>query len=350
MKIKNKKEKLPLRLAFLVTITVCLILVASMLLAGIIMLILTKFFEDSGVPFFIVVYVFTICLMFAWIATRIVSDKIFIPMVKLNEAMKKVAEGDFTVRMNETGMFREVREMIRNFNIMAGELGANKIIHTDFTRNVSHEIKTPLSAIEGYATLLQNPEISEETRSEYCEKIIRSTRRLSNLSSNVLMLSKLENNTMTIPKKRFSLDEQLRQVVLMYEDIWTEKNIDIDIDDEDRHIDFYGSEELLFQAWQNLIGNALKFTPESGTVRIILRKTDATITVRIRDNGLGIPKEAQKRIFEKFYQGDHSHASNGNGLGLAITYQIVKLHSGEITVESEPEKGTEFTVILPEIA
>ena len=164
------------------------------------------------------------------------------------------------------------------------------------------------------------------------------------------MLSKLENNTMTIPKKRFSLDEQLRQVVLMYEDIWTEKNIDIDIDDEDRHIDFYGSEELLFQAWQNLIGNALKFTPESGTVRIILRKTDATITVRIRDNGLGIPKEAQKRIFEKFYQGDHSHASNGNGLGLAITYQIVKLHSGEITVESEPEKGTEFTVILPEIA
>ena len=149
MKIKNKKEKLPLRLAFLVTITVCLILVASMLLAGIIMLILTKFFEDSGVPFFIVVYVFTICLMFAWIATRIVSDKIFIPMVKLNEAMKKVAEGDFTVRMNETGMFREVREMIRNFNIMAGELGANKIIHTDFTRNVSHEIMIPLVGDRG---------------------------------------------------------------------------------------------------------------------------------------------------------------------------------------------------------
>lgn len=348
--MKNKKkEKVPLRLTILFTVIVGLIMAASILLAGIIMLIINSmdFFEDGNIPLFIAVYIVIICICFAGIATKIISDKIFVPMIKLNESMKKVADGDFSVRMNETGMFREVREMIQNFNIMAKQLSSNKIIHTDFTRNVSHEMKTPLSTIEGYATLLQDPNITYEKRAEYAGKIIQNTKRLSSLTGNILALSRLENNSVAIQKNKFSLDEQLRQVVILYEELWTEKSIDIDIDDMGRHVAFFGSEDMLFQAWQNLVGNALKFTDNGGVVRIILRETADSITVSVKDNGIGISEEDQSRIFEKFYQADFSHASKGNGLGLAITRKIIELHSGSIKVVSEPNKGSEFIVTLP---
>lgn len=346
---KKKKEKVPLRLTILFTVIVSLIMAASILLAGIIMIIInsTNFFEDGNIPLLIAVYIVIICLFFAGIATKIISDKIFIPMIKLNESMKRVADGDFSVQMNETGMFREVREMIQNFNIMTKQLGSNKIIHTDFTRNFSHEMKTPLSTIEGYATLLQDPRLTFEKRTEYAEKIIQNTKRLSTLTGNILALSRLENNSVAIQKKEFSLDEQLRQVVIMYEEVWTEKNIDIDIDDEGKHVSYFGSEDMLFQAWQNLVGNALKFTDNGGIVRIILRETPICITVSVKDNGIGISEDNKERIFEKFYQADFSHASKGNGLGLAITRKIVELHSGSITVRSEPGKGSEFIVTLP---
>lgn len=349
---KKKKEKVPLRLTILFTVVVGLIMAASILLAGIIMIVMNALdvFEDGSVPNFIAVYIIIICIFFAGIATKIISDKIFVPMIKLNESMKRVADGDFSVRMNETGMFREVREMIQNFNIMAKQLGSNKIIHTDFTRNFSHEMKTPLSTIEGYATLLQDPQLTFEKRTEYAEKIIRNTKRLSALTGNILVLSRLENSSVAVQKKKFSLDEQLRQVVIMFEEVWTEKNIDIDIDDEGKHVPFYGSEDLLFQAWQNIVGNALKFTDNGGIVRIILRETLDSITVSVKDNGIGISEEDQKRIFEKFYQADASHASRGNGLGLAITRHIIELHSGSINVVSEPNKGSEFIVILPKYA
>lgn len=349
---KKKKEKVPLRLTILFTVVVGLIMAASILLAGIIMIVMNALdvFEDGSVPNFIAVYIIIICIFFAGIATKIISDKIFVPMIKLNELMKRVADGDFSVRMNETGMFREVREMIQNFNIMAKQLGSNKIIHTDFTRNFSHEMKTPLSTIEGYATLLQDPQLTFEKRAEYAEKIIQNTKRLSALTGNILVLSRLENSSVAVQKKKFSLDEQLRQVVIMFEEVWTEKNIDIDIDDGGKHVPFYGSEDMLFQAWQNIVGNALKFTDNGGIVRIILRETPDSITVSVKDNGIGISEEDQKRIFEKFYQADASHASRGNGLGLAITRHIIELHSGSINVVSEPNKGSEFIVILPKYA
>lgn len=348
-KKKEKKEKVPLRLTILFTVVVGLTMAASMLLAGIIMLVINQMdvFTDGNIPFLITVYIIMICLCFAGIATKLISDKIFVPMIKLNESMRRVADGDFSVRMNETGMFREVREMIQNFNIMAKQLGSNKIIHTDFTRNVSHEMKTPLSTIEGYATLLQDPNITYEMRAEYAEKIIQNTKRLSTLTGNILALSRLENNSVGIEKKNFSLDEQLRQVVIMYEELWTEKGIDIDINDEGKHVIFYGSEDMLFQAWQNLVGNALKFTDNGGTVLLTLREAPDSITVSVKDNGIGISEENKDRIFEKFYQADFSHAAKGNGLGLAITKKIIELHSGSIKVESEPEKGSEFIVTLP---
>lgn len=346
---KKKKERMSLRLTILFTVVVCLIMAASILLGGLIMLLISSadFFENGNVPRLLAVYIFLICICFAGITTRIVSSKIFIPMAKLNDSMKLVADGDFSVRMNETGMFREVREMIRSFNIMAKQLGSNKIIHTDFTRNVSHEMKTPLSTIEGYAALLQNPDISDDERTEYASKIIQNTKRLSELTGNILALSKLENSSVAISKKKFSLDEQLRQVILMYEEIWIEKDIEIDLDDGGREVVFYGSEELLFQAWQNLIGNALKFTESGGKVSIKLRDNDDNVYVCISDNGVGISDEDKKRVFEKFYQADSSHASDGNGLGLAITRKIIELHSGTITVESELNKGSDFIVEMP---
>lgn len=263
---------------------------------------------------------------------------------EISKATKAVAKGDFSIRLDEKTSVSEFREMANNFNIMVRELESTEMLRKDFIENVSHEFKTPLSAIEGYSTLLQRKDLSEEKKEEYIKKILLSTRRLNSLTGNILLLSRLENQEVEISKRVFCLDEQIRECILLLEEKWSEKNIDLDI--QLSACSYYASEELLFHVWHNIIGNAIKFVPKNGVVAIKLFYHNGDIIVMVSDSGPGMNDETRKRVFEKFYQGDSSRSTGGNGLGLSLAKRIIDLHQGEIMVHSEEGKGTAFTVRL----
>lgn len=273
-------------------------------------------------------------------------SKIFvIPMMKLGDAMRKVAGGDFTVRLDCTSKIRDVREVYGSFNTMVKELGNTETLQTDFVSNVSHEFKTPINAIEGYASLLQDSQLTDEQKNAYIDKIIFNTRRLSDLVGSILLLSKVNNQTISLKASTFRLDEQVRQSILALESKWEKKEIEFDIDLDE--IEYTGYENLLSHVWLNLIDNAVKFSPQNGQIRIRLKQLDGSVTFSIWDNGLPIPEADIDRIFNKFYQGDNSHASEGNGLGLALVRKIVAAAHGTINVTSSEDAGTEFVVALP---
>lgn len=273
-------------------------------------------------------------------------SKIFVsPMMKLGDAMRKVAGGDFTVRLDCTSKIRDVREVYGSFNTMVKELGNTETLQTDFVSNVSHEFKTPINAIEGYASLLQDSQLTDEQKNAYIDKIIFNTRRLSDLVGNILLLSKVNNQTISLKASTFRLDEQVRQSILALESKWEKKEIEFDIDLDE--IEYTGYENLLSHVWLNLIDNAVKFSPQNGQIRIRLKQLAGSVTFSIWDNGLPIPEADIDRIFNKFYQGDNSHASEGNGLGLALVRKIVAAAHGTINVTSSEDAGTEFVVALP---
>ncbi len=296
-----------------------------------------------GIPYTIRVLLISI-LSGAAIAVGL--SKIFVsPMMKLGDAMRKVAGGDFTVRLDCTSKIRDVREVYGSFNTMVKELGNTETLQTDFVSNVSHEFKTPINAIEGYASLLQDSQLTDEQKNAYIDKIIFNTRRLSDLVGNILLLSKVNNQTISLKASTFRLDEQVRQSILALESKWEKKEIEFDIDlDEIEHT---GYENLLSHVWLNLIDNAVKFSPQNGQIRIRLKQLAGSVTFSIWDNGLPIPEADIDRIFNKFYQGDNSHASEGNGLGLALVRRIVAAAHGTINVTSSEDAGTEFVVALP---
>lgn len=214
----------------------------------------------------------------------------------------------------------------------------------DFLSNVSHEFKTPIASIQGFAKLLKSPELSEEERESYLQIIEEESGRLSNLSSNMLKLTKIENQSIVPQKNRFSLDEQIRKAILLFVSRWEAKNIEMDIQLD--KVDFYGDEELMQQVWVNLIDNAVKFTGEGGNIAVYLRQIGTEVIVTVADDGVGIPEDKQQRIFEKFYQADTSHASHGNGLGLSIVKSIIDLVGGAIDWQSREGEGTRFTIWL----
>lgn len=279
------------------------------------------------------------------VVSILVGHKITRPIKQLSEALKEIARGNFSVRMSMDKWLPEGREMMRNFNVMAQELSSIETLRNDFVVNVSHEFKTPIAAIEGYATLLQNANLTDSDREEYTRLIIESTQKLSMLTSNILRLSKLENQEIIPSKTIFSLDEQLRQSLLLLEGQWTKKAIELDI--ELMPVKFYGSEELLQQVWLNILDNAIKYTPRYGTVSVRLFERAGQVTVTVSDTGIGISPEMQTHIFEKFYQGDHTRAAEGNGLGLALVKRIVTLCGGNISVKSDTGEGACFTIKLP---
>ncbi len=268
----------------------------------------------------------------------------FEPITKLSKAMNEVSKGNFDIRLETKSPFREIREMYANFNLMTKELGATEILQTDFVSNVSHEFKTPINAIEGYATLLQcNPDCCDEERN-YTEKILFNTRRLSTLVGNILLLSKVDNKAIQSNVKKYRLDEQVRQSVMSLEREWDEKDIELDIDLEE--IDYEGNESLMFHVWNNLIANAIKFNPREGLLKIKMFRENENIICTVEDSGSGIKEESIKHIFDRFYQSDSSHKEEGNGLGLALVKNILTLHGGKVFAENRPEGGAKFTVIL----
>lgn len=287
-----------------------------------------------------------VSLLLGTVIALYVGRLIVRPVQNISEAFDQLASGNFDVKVPEKERLREIREMAQHFNAMTYDLSHVETLRSDFVANVSHEFKTPIAAIEGYATLLQNPNLSREKHDHYVEKILENSRRLTNLSGNILMLSRLENQQIVPGKTEFRLDEQLRKCILLLESKWTEKEIEWDIDLFRRT--YYGSEELLEQVWINLLDNAIKHSPQGGTVCVGLTDRGTALAVRVADHGDGMAEDVQKHIFEKFYQGDSSHKAEGNGLGLALVKRIVELSKGAVEVKSAPGCGAEFTVILPE--
>lgn len=272
-----------------------------------------------------------------------------IPVMKILEATEAVREGNLDTRIEPLHDGKQAKNefdlIADNFNIMMQELRGMETFRTDFISNVSHELKTPLSDISNCATLMQMPGISEERRIGYARQVAESTRRLSSMITNILKLNKLENQVIFPEQKEYNLSEQLVQCILHYESIWEEKNIEVDADIPEQ-IMYSSDEELLELVWNNLLSNALKFTPEGGSVKVSLHQTEKKVEVIVADSGCGMDAETCSHIFEKFYQGDTSHATHGNGLGLALVKRIIDIVHGSIDVESAPGKGSSFTVTL----
>lgn len=273
------------------------------------------------------------------------STKMLSPILKINDAAKKVSKGDFSVRLEEKSIAKEIEEIATSFNIMVKELASTETLRSDFVSNVSHEFKTPLSAIEGYATLLQDESLSKEEQASYIDRILENTSRLSRLTQSILSLSQLENQEIVLQKEPYMLDEQIRRVLLGYEPIWEEKNLAIDLNLE--ATPFYGNKALLAQVWSNLIDNAIKFSNPFGVLSIHCRPFGSGVRVIVRDTGIGMSEDVIKRAFDKFYQGERSHTGQGSGLGLALVKRIVTLCGGSISLESEVGSGTAITVVLP---
>ena len=268
------------------------------------------------------------------------------PVAQIMAALDKVMQGDFTVRIppvkefaGETGF----NEIITAINAMTAELQGTETLRTDFIANVSHELKTPLAVMGNYATMLQQLGISEEDRMEYAKAISHSSRRLAALITNILKLNKLENQQIFPKHEEYDLSGQLCESLLQFEDAWEKKSLEIKTDIQD-DVRIKSDPELLALVWNNLISNAVKFTPEGGTIGVALNADERNVIVSVRDTGCGIDPETGKHIFEKFYQGDTSHATQGNGLGLALVKRVVDILQGEISVQSTPGQGSTFTV------
>jgi signal transduction histidine kinase len=218
-------------------------------------------------------------------------------------------------------------------------------LRTDFIANVSHELKTPLAVMQNYGTMLQQPELPEEQRIEYAKSITDTSRSLANMVSNILRLNKLENQHIYPDTKTYDIGEQLCECMVGLEEVWDKKGLEIEADlDEDVYVN--ADPELLLLVWNNLISNAIKFTDEGGVISLSLKATEDSAIIRIADTGCGISPEVGKHIFEKFYQGDTSHATKGNGLGLALVKRVIDITGGDISVSSEVGRGSVFTVTL----
>jgi signal transduction histidine kinase len=237
-----------------------------------------------------------------------------------------------------------VEVMFDDFNTMAGELESIEILKNDFIANVSHEIKTPLSLIQNYASALQNDTLEPEERHEYIKTIITSSQKLSALVSNILKLNKLEHEEIVPAAVPFDVSEQIRRCALAFEDFWERKNINFDADLEEAVVCY--DKSMLEIVWDNLISNAVKFTAPGGSISLSLKRLAGFAVIRISDSGCGMDEETQKHIFDKFYQGDRSHSQEGNGLGLALVKKVIDITGTKITVISKAGEGTTFAVRL----
>lgn len=278
------------------------------------------------------------------ILLRINIKKLFKPIKKLNEATKKVTNGDYDIEL-ETNRKDEIGELTKNFNKMIKALQSTENIQKEFINNVSHEIKTPISSIEGFAKFLKDKDLSDSEREEYSNIIIEESERLVNLTGKMLKLSKLQNQEIIFNKQEFIIAEQIRRAISVLEPKWSKKNITINVNMQEKV--FAGDEELIFQVWMNLIENAIKFSKENGKIDIKVFQEKEKLIVTIKDYGRGMPEDKIEKVFDKFYQIDASHSEEGSGLGLSIVKRIIELSEGEINLQSRENKGTIVTVKLP---
>lgn len=296
-----------------------------------------------SIPIFVWAILFSVVVGGA--ITKFITRSFIDPITQLGKAMKEVSDGNFQVTAQCHSRLKEVNDIYDSFNLMVKELGATETLQTDFISNVSHEFKTPINAIEGYASLLQDHQQSQAEQDVYIEKILFNTHRLSTLTGNILLLSKINNQSIHPQRTVFRLDEQVRQAIVALEQKWTEKGIDFDVELD--KISYSGYESLLIHVWSNLIDNAIKFDPHGGMIALRLWQEEGFAVFTIDDNGPGVTPEDQERVFHKFYQSDSSRVMDGNGLGLPLVKKIVEFSGGTVTLENLPAAGCRFTVRLP---
>ena len=270
------------------------------------------------------------------------------PVRQIVKAAEKMTKGDFSVRIpplrgiDSTGGFDVIADC---FNRMAQELSGMETLRTDFIANVSHELKTPLSVMQNYGTMLQQPGLAEEKRIEYAKAVRESSRRLADLITNILKLNKLENQQIYPNVETYDLGEQLCQCLLSFENVWEKKELEIETDIQET-VMVEADSELLSLVWNNLLSNAVKFTDKGGKISLSLKPQGEFAIVQVSDTGCGIPADVGRHNFEKYYQGDASHATQGNGLGLALVKRVIDIIGGDISVSSQVGKGSTFTVKL----
>ena len=349
-RIKEKTSRMSLTLAF--SIFVFAILLSAIALTALGLWLLTK----AGVIVNVdgelqlgqvILFMSLISLIIGGISTFFSSRLPLKPVNEIINKMNRLAAGDFKTRLgfgNTMSAHPAVKELTASFNTMAEELENTELLRNDFINAFSHEFKTPIVSITGLANLLESGDITEEQRVQYARAIREESMRLSSMASNVLCLTKVENQTILTDVSRFNISEQIRSAVLLLEEKWTGKNIDLQLDFDEYMIE--ANEEMLKQVWINLIDNAVKFVPRCGTVELEVYDTGNNLCVKVSNTGNDIPLEKQEKLFAKFYQADESHTTQGNGIGLAIVKRIVELHNGSVSVKSA-NGITTFTVMLP---
>ncbi len=275
----------------------------------------------------------------------LISRRTATPIMELEKAMKEVASGNYDVKVKINRKTEEYTSLQQSFNTMALELKSNEYLRKSFMANVSHELKTPISIINGYAKLLSEPDLDEESRMEYASYIAKESSRLATMTGNMLKISRLDTQGIAAKFEKFSLDEQLRRAVLLLEPRWSAKEIELSVSLEPA--EYAGDEELLSHVWYNLLDNAVKFTPQGGKISLSSSRSDGYIRVAVSDSGIGMDGDTASKAFMQFYRGANSGSDQGSGLGLPLAKRICELHRGTITLDSAPGKGSTFTVLLP---
>lgn len=335
-------------LALMLVGFVFIIMMFSVLFICIVAFVMAKLnvFPFSNEPriFKLIIALLIMSIFVGTILAALFSNKSLNPIRRLISAIHEVANGNFDVRVELDGP-DEVQELAVSFNKMAQELSSIETLRNDFINNFSHEFKTPIVSILGFAKLLKKENLDTNEYNEYIDIIISESERLTNLSNSVLNLSKVENQRIVTEKKQISLDEQIRRIILLLEPKWSKKSIEINVELDSVTIN--SSEELLQQMWINLLDNAIKFTSEGGKINITLMDVEDVVVYKISDNGCGMNEDTKLHLFDKFYQGDESHSKEGNGLGLSLVKRIVELCNGTIKVKSKFGMGTTFTITIP---
>lgn len=327
-------------------ITCCMVLFLNMMTRSTGLVFTEEHVEQAAkVTFLNVVWLSLLCTVIDGIRRRFMVDR---PVQKIVKAAEQIMTGDFSVRIPSLHSIDDLSgfDVIADyFNKMAEELSGTETLRTDFIANVSHELKTPLAVIRNYGTMLQQPELPENKRMEYAKAITNTSRRLASLITNILKLNKLENQQIYPNEETYDLGEQLCECLLDFESAWEDKELEIKTDIEEE-VKVKTDAELLSLVWNNLFSNAVKFTEPHGSISLSMRSEGDFAVVQVSDTGCGIPSDVGKHIFEKFYQGDTSHATQGNGLGLALVKRVIDIVGGDISVASEVGKGSTFTVTL----
>ncbi len=351
---RPSKQERQSRMALTLTLSGCVFVVTlvTLLIIGTALLIvdrtgqLGKWMEHSSIlSFFLIIAAISLvggtlmALLLGTFPLRSVSE--------MTQGLHRLASGDYDVRIEPKGIIATIaplRDMVESFNATASELAGTEMLRSDFINNFSHEFKTPIVSIAGFASLLRQGDLTRAEQLEYLDIIESESKRLADMATNVLNMTKVENQAILTDVSTFNLSEQLRTCVLLLERKWEKKNLEMNLDLEEYTVS--GNQELLRQVWVNLLDNAIKFSPECQTVEVSALETENDVTVSISNTGSYIPPEQQEAIFRKFYQADRSHNSEGNGIGLAVVKRVVELHSGTVRVESEPTY-TKFLVTLP---